>query len=281
VRTTPEALVLGYEGFLLDAYGVLNDGAGSLAIGQALMGHIHRAGKPFAIVTNDASRSPSDLAARFAAMGYSIAAAQIVTAGDMLTAHLQTLAGDHAMRAVVLGTAASRAYASAGGVALATLSEGADADMLILCDDEGFEFKLAIEWSLSMIVRRLEQGRTMQLLLANPDLTYPKNPSEIGITAGGMAGLIEQVLRERFGPAAPRFSLLGKPHPAILEAGMRTFERPVPSAKVVMIGDQLSKDVAAARAAGVDSAWITSAANAKLSLAHVDRSQHPTWVLEA
>jgi HAD superfamily hydrolase (TIGR01459 family) len=268
---SPEALVERYDGFLLDAYGVLNDARGALQIGKALIAAIVRAQKPFAIVTNDASRAPKKLQARFEQFGYAIDAAQIVTSGDMLTQHLLTREGP--TRLLLLGTADSKDFARAGGATLVPLREGAEADALAICDDDGFDFKQALEWCLSCVIRAHDHRRPFELLLANPDLVYPKSENEVGITAGSMAALLEHVLTERYGTDAPTFLALGKPEPAILYEGLKRLPHGIRKDRVIMVGDQVAKDVAAAYAAGIDSALV-----AKEHAAHA--IFQPTWRLE-
>jgi HAD superfamily hydrolase (TIGR01450 family) len=251
---SPEQLAQRYDAFLLDAYGVLNDGQGPLAIGTRLLQAIGN--KPFAVVTNDASRLPATLSARFASMGYQIPDTRIVTSGDMLVAHLRTAT---VKTVLVLGSKDSHAFVRMGGAISVEPAPGVDADALAICDDDGFDFRRAIEWSLSAVCRAIEAGRSFELILANPDLMYPKSAGEIGITAGAMAGLMDLVLRERFGDRAPRFRQLGKPEPAMLHEAMKRLGVDSATQRVVMVGDQVSKDVAAAYAAGVDSALVGQA----------------------
>ena len=62
---TVDALVARYDAFLLDAYGVLVSGSGVLPGAAAFLQRLRAAGKPFLVVSNDASRSPATAQARF------------------------------------------------------------------------------------------------------------------------------------------------------------------------------------------------------------------------
>jgi ribonucleotide monophosphatase NagD (HAD superfamily) len=250
-------LVSRYDAFLLDAYGVLNDGQGSLAIGRDLVACIEAAGKSLVVVTNDASRLPGTLAMRLMQMGYRIPVERIVTAGDMLVRYLQSQVS---MRLLLLGTEDSALYLQQAGAVAVAPGEGVDADGLVLCDEAGFDFREAIEACLSAAIRAVDDGRRFHLYLANPDLVYPKARGEFGVTAGAMAALIEAVLHERYGEAAPRFVCFGKPNPEILFAGIRRFAA-VPK-RVLMVGEQYAKDVRAAHAANLHAALIGSLAHA-------------------
>lgn len=64
------ALRRRYDGFLLDAYGVLLDGERALPGAAALPADLERDGCPWLVVTNAASRLPETLNRGFAAVGW-------------------------------------------------------------------------------------------------------------------------------------------------------------------------------------------------------------------
>jgi HAD superfamily hydrolase (TIGR01450 family) len=247
------ALLDAHSGLLLDAYGVLVDGSGALPAAAPLLAELARRGTPYAVVTNDASRSAATYEARFAGLGLEVPAARFVTSGSLLPAYFQArgLAG---ARTCVLGTADSRAYVAAGGGVPVPLEPGMIIDAVALCDNSGTPFLTGVELALSAIVRAVEAGRRPHLVLPNPDLVYPKGGGELGLTAGAMALVIEAALARRFPGEPLRFDRLGKPAPALFaEAAARLG---VPPAQLVMIGDQLETDVAGARAAGIAAALL-------------------------
>jgi HAD superfamily hydrolase (TIGR01450 family) len=237
---------------LLDVYGVLLDGSGPLPGARELIVELNRRDTPYAIVTNDASRSLATYVQRFAWFGLPIAGERIVTSGSLLAGYLaaRSLAG---ARVCVLGTEDSAQFVRAGGGCVVKLEPGLDFDVLAVCDDAGFEFLPGLEWAFSAVVRAIEAGRQPTLVLPNPDLVYPKSPRELGFTAGSMALVIEAALARRFHrPFA--FDRLGKPEPHLFtQAAERLGLKP---AELVMIGDQLETDVAGALAAGCDAALL-------------------------
>ena len=271
--TSIRDLLERYDGVLLDVYGVLFDAAGPLPGARELIAELARRKTPYAIVTNDASRSPETYARRFAAAGIEVPPERIVTSGSLLPARLARQPG---LRTCVLGTEDSRGYARAGGAELVALAPGMELDALAVCDDEGFEFLPGIELALSAVVRAVEAGRRPALILPNPDLVYPKTTGELGFTAGAMALLIEAALARRFPHLPLVFDRLGKPEPHLFTEAARRLG--VAPARLVMIGDQLETDVAGARAAGIDAAL----------LAGVSRWEHaegaaavaPAWLLD-
>jgi HAD superfamily hydrolase (TIGR01450 family) len=249
--TTIGALLDRYDGLLIDAYGVLVDARGLLPGAAALFAELTRRKKPFAIVTNDASRSPTTYVARFAGYGVAIAPERFVTSGSLLPGYFREhgLAG---ARTCVLGTADSVAYVREGGGVPIAIEPGMELDVLAVCDDSGTPFLEGTERAFSAVVRAVQAGRTPALVLPNPDLIYPKGEGEYGYTAGAMALLIEAALARRFPARNLRFEHLGKPAPHLFAEAQRRLG----SAHVVMIGDQLETDIAGARAAGIDAALL-------------------------
>ena len=248
---TIDALLDRYDGLLIDAYGVLVDARGLLPGAAALLAELARRSTPFAIVTNDASRSPATYAARFAGYGVAVAPERIVTSGSLLPGYFRDrgLAG---ARTCVLGTADSVAYVRQGGGVPIDPAPGMELDVLAVCDDAGTPFLDGIELAFSAVVRAVHAGRAPALVLPNPDLVYPKGGDEYGFTAGAMALLIEAALARRFPDQDLRFDRLGKPAPHLFAEAQRRLGL----TRAVMIGDQLETDIAGARAAGIDAALL-------------------------
>jgi ribonucleotide monophosphatase NagD (HAD superfamily) len=252
VRSIGE-LLDAYDGILLDAYGVLVDAGGILPAAGPLLAELAWRRLPFAVVTNDASRSAATYARRFAAAGLEVGPQQIVTSGSLLPAYFRER-GLVGARTCVLGTPDSYDYVRLGGGVPVPLGPGMEIDAVAVCDDSGTPFLEGVERALSAVVRALETGRRPHLILPNPDLVYPKGDGELGFTAGAMALLIEAALARRFRAQAPAFDRLGKPEPHLFhEAATRLG---VPPARLLMIGDQLETDIAGARAAGIDAALL-------------------------
>lgn len=269
--TTIPDLLARYEGVLIDAYGVLVDGSGALPGAAALIDALNRRAVPYAIVTNDASRSQATYERRFAALGLAIPAHRVVTSGSLLPGYFRErgLAG---ARTLVLGTEDSYAYVVEGGGVPVELVEGVEIDAIAICDDAGTPFLDGIELALSAAVRAIEAGRAPALVVPNPDLVYPKGGGELGFTAGAMALLVETALARRFPGRGIAFDRLGKPAPHLFLEGRRR----AGVERVVMLGDQLETDVAGARAAGIDVALVAGVSrwDARASIA-------PTYILES
>ena len=268
--TTLAELLATHDAVLLDAYGVLVDGAGALPDAPPLIAELNRRGAPYAIVTNDASRSVTTYVRRFAGMGLAISAERIVTSGSLIPGYFarRGLAG---ARTIVLGPEDSYRYVIEGGGEPVALVPGVEIDAVAICDDAGTPFLDGIELALSAIVRAVEAGRRPALVLPNPDLVYPKGGGELGFTAGAMALLVEAALARRFPGADLVFDRLGKPEPHLFLAATRLLG----ATNAVMIGDQLETDVAGACAAEVAVALLAGVSRWEPGMAIT-----PTYLLE-
>lgn len=253
-RATPIAALLdAHDGVLLDAFGVLVDGSGALPGAVALIAELERRARPYAIVSNDASRSRATFARGFAALGLQVPAERFVTSGTLLPAYFRDrgLAG---ARTCVLGTEDSCAFVREGGGVPVELAAGMEIDAVAVCDDAGTPFLDGMELALSAIVRAVESGRRPALVVPNPDLVYPKGSGELGFTAGAMAVLIEIALARRLPNVQLVFDRLGKPEPHLFAAAAQHLG--IAADRLVMIGDQLETDIAGARAAGIATALL-------------------------
>ena len=131
-----------------------------------------------------------------------------------------------------------------------------------------------------LALRAVAADRPIRLVLPNPDVLYPKSASELGFTAGGIAGMIEAGLARKFPHRQVRFDHLGKPKPELLLHARRTVLGHLAAPRLVMVGDQVETDIAAARAAGFDSALVDGVSRWQYS-SRTDRSDGlaPTYLL--
>ena len=250
--TDLDTLMEKYDVFLLDAYGVLLDQAGALPGAAAFLKRLNRRSRPFYILTNDASKSPLTASKRYGDMGLDVTPQHIITSGSLLTSYFarNNLNG---ARCVVLGPRDSIGYAESAGGRIVTPEEAFD--VLIICDESGFDFPDMADAALSRLLQQLERGRKLHLLLPNPDLIYPKGPGIYGFASGSIAVMFEGAIRLRFPNRAPiHFTRLGKPFPQLFqEAYARSKTK-----NMVMLGDQLETDIKGANAFGIDSVLMTS-----------------------
>jgi HAD superfamily hydrolase (TIGR01450 family) len=272
-ETTVAQLLARYDAFLLDAYGVLVTATGAMPGAAEFLRALAAAGKPYFVLTNDASKLPSTGAARYRGFGLPLTEDRLITSGTLLGAHFAAhgLAG---ARCAVIGPPDSARYVEGAGGEVVTPHE--DFDVLVVADESGFEFLEVVDAALSSLLRRLDRGDPVQLVLPNPDLIFPRGPAHFGIAAGSVAMLFESALDLRY-PDRPRlrFARLGKPHAPIYEEGLRRSG----ARNAVMIGDTLNTDIRGANGCGIDSVLLhTGVTRPQVSTADGVR---PTWLMRS
>lgn len=271
---TLEALLDRYAVLLLDAYGVLVHGSGPLPGGPELIRRLNRSGRPYYLLTNDASRLPASVAARLQGFGLPVPAERVITSGLLLAGYFAAhgLAG---CRTAVLGPPDSRQYVvEAGGL---PVPAGEPFDALVIGDEDGYPFLETVDAALTSLCRRLDREEPVRLILPNPDAFYPKADGGVGFAAGAIAALFESALRARYPHRRElRFARLGKPEaPIFAEALRRSGTR-----DMVMVGDQLETDVRGARTFGLDAAWLAGEPGLP-ALAGLPPELRPTYRLPA
>lgn len=250
---TVDGLIERYDGFLIDAYGVLVDKQGALEGAIDLLERLDRLAIPWCVVTNSASRLPQTQSDELAQHGLRIDPRRFVTSGSLLADHFATH-GLSGCRCVVLGPPDSRHYAELAGGEVVSLTPETDAEVLIVADQKDIRFPEELDLAVSLMIRRLDLGQPLHLLLCNPDLIYPIAPGRFGLTAGGVGAMLEAVLRERYAEGAPPFTRLGKPYGPIFDRARRRLGARRP----IMIGDQLGTDILGAARNNMDSALVAT-----------------------
>jgi len=259
-----------YDGFLLDAYGVLVDGDGPLPHAAAFVRSLAESGKAKLLLSNDASRTREQIHRRLQGFDIGLGPDEILSSGMMIAPWVHRHGLTNAP-CIVLGPDGSQQLAAEAGLR-AVAPDDMHARVLLVCDEAGFPFVETIEAVLSTLIRRIESGQPTALVLPNPDVLYPKAGGAVGLTAGAAACIIERGLQARFGTNAPSFERLGKPHVPIFEAATARV-----GGRLLMIGDQLETDVAGALSAGLDVALVETGVGRRPA---VDAPRQPTWVLE-
>ncbi|MCC7548276.1 MAG: HAD hydrolase-like protein [Burkholderiales bacterium] len=272
-QITIEALIERHDVLLFDAYGVLVHSGGALPGAAAALDLLHRAGRAFFVVTNDASKLPETAAARYRRFGLALGPEHIVSSGQLLTGHFAAhgLVGAHC---AVLGTADSAHYVRRAGGEVVPPDQ--PFDVLVIGDETGYDFVDGVDAALTTLFHRLDAGERVYLVLPNPDLVYPRGTRSFGIASGSVALMLEAALARRYGAArAPVFTRLGKPEPHLYREALSRVSARAP----VMIGDQMETDILGAIAAGIDSVLVSTG----ISVDQTARADglRPTWWMQS
>ena len=267
---TIDALLDRYDAILFDAYGVLVHGSGPLPGAGELLTRLNREGRPYFVVTNDASKLPATAASRYQRFGLPIDASRILTSGMLLAGHFAA-AGLGGRRCAVLGPPDSMRYVADAGGDVVQPDEAFD--VLVIGDESGFPFLDWADAALSSLFVSIDEGRPVHLVVPNPDLIYPG-----GGGFGFAAGHHRQHVRGRAGAALPGSdrTCASRGWASRTRRSSRTRSAALGTSRVVMVGDTLETDIAGARAAGLDAVWIETGVTSTIpesAPAHL----RPTW----
>ncbi len=248
-----DELLVPYEHFLLDAFGVLVHASGALPGAANFLHQVRESGKSIAIVTNDSSKLPEQATDRFKRYGLTIEESEIYTSGMLLSDYFRTnqLVGS---RCMVLGPSGSEEYVRRAGGIVTPICSNTDYDAVVCCDDAGYPFLDTLDTVVSALFRMIDNGRQPRLILPNPDIIYNKSETTFGFTAGAAAMLLESAIQRRYQGLELVVDRLGKPASGLFEVALAGFDREF----AVMIGDQLETDIAGACAVGIDSILVES-----------------------
>jgi HAD superfamily hydrolase (TIGR01450 family) len=272
-----DALIDRYDAFLLDAYGVLVTTRGAIDGAAAFLERLTAAGKAWLIVSNDASRSIRTTTERYLAFGLPVTDDRVVTSGSLLASYFAR-EGLASARCVVLGTEESRDYVREAGGEVVAAGDG-PAEVCVVCgvtDEAAAPFLETVNRTVTLILGQLAAGRPMRFILPNPDIVYPSDVDAFSFTAGGLAALLEAVIRLRDPAQRIRFEPLGKPYAPIFDAAFARLGG-LDRERIVMVGDQLVTDVLGAARAGIDSILVETGVAGR---GDIERAEvGPTWVL--
>jgi HAD superfamily hydrolase (TIGR01450 family) len=223
------------DGFVLDAFGVLNVGATAIPGAVERMAALRAMGKKLVVLTNGASQPRVAALAKYGRLGFDFVADEVVSSRDVAAATLAEVApGARWGAAASPGDDFADLPVTVGDLRLEpALFDAADGFVLLSsqCWDAALNDRLANALS----------RRPRPVVVANPDMVAPH---EAGFSME--PGHFGHVLRERLG-IEPIF--VGKPYPAVFDAALSRMG--LPPERVAMVGDTLHTDVLGGAAAGM------------------------------
>jgi HAD superfamily hydrolase (TIGR01450 family) len=246
------SLVARYRVIFFDAYGVLKNARGVMQGVPELLSWIQRQGKDVYVITNDASRSPAQMAAAYTHPEYGvlIPASRNISSGLLAKDFLR--AKVRAGKVAYLGKPSAAFYIESAGltpVHINTCRSNEEVAAIALLDDEGFDWFRDINLTLNLM-RRV----SAPVIVANPDLAYPVNDDEVGLAVGSLAGMLERIVGKSF----IRF---GKPDTMMFSHAFACAHDNLPDLKksdILMVGDTLETDILGANTFGLDTALVLS-----------------------
>jgi 4-nitrophenyl phosphatase len=197
----------------------------------------HARGVPYAFVTNNATKSAAQFAAKLSAMGVPVSTAQVFNAISA-TAGLMRRRWTAGTRVFAIGETPLFDELEASGFALA----GEDAEVVVL----GFDYALNYD-KLRTAVRAALNGAA--IVVTNPDTLTPADDGFEPCVGVLVAAVVAAV------PAAVPI-VVGKPQPFMIEQALAHVG--TAQAATIMIGDQIATDIVAGQSAGLHSILVTT-----------------------
>lgn len=241
-----------YEVVFFDAYGVLKNYNGLIPGMDNTIRHMIERSISFYILTNDASRSPEELASSYHLLGMKeITADKIISSGMLAREYLRYKVKKGTV--AYLGTGKSAHYIETAGlqtlpIRQLDLDDVDEVNALVLLDDEGFDWKRDINRILNLL-----RKRNIPVIVANTDYVYPVTEEEVSIAIGGISEMVEMIIGKRF-------IKFGKPDSQMfMFAYERILEkRQISREKILMVGDTLKTDILGGNKFGIDTALVLS-----------------------
>ncbi len=248
-----KSIIDRYKIIFFDAFGVLKNYNGLVPDIEKTFDYIQKQNKEYYIVTNDASRSPVQLAESYHRLGlHAITHDRIISSGMLAKEYLDLKVNNGIV--AYLGTNNSAHYIDSSG--LHTLPVSAinytnidEVNALVLLDDEGFNWFDDLNKAVNIL-----RKRTIPAIVANTDNTYPlSGNNEVSIAIGGIAAMIESIVGKRF----IRF---GKPDSQLFMFAYDLIRQRMQVSKreILMVGDTLHTDIIGGNKFGLDTVLVLS-----------------------
>lgn len=244
-------VVENYQTIFFDAFGVLKNHKGIYPGIENTLSYLDKKGIAYYILTNDASRSPHELALDYQQKGLpQITEDQIISSGMLAKEYisLKVKSGTIAF----LGTEQSAHYIETNGLKTMKIKdldlERADEiSALVFLDDEGFNWNEDINKTVNLL-----RNNNIPTIVSNTDNSYPMTKKDVAIAIGGIADLVESVVGKtfiRFGKPDAQIFIFAYEH-SVSRGGTQDKE------KILMVGDTLSTDIIGGNKFGLDTALV-------------------------
>lgn len=246
-----KSVVSKYKTVFFDAFGVLKNYKGLIPGIENTFLYLEEQGISSFILTNDASRSPQQLAEKYQKLGISnITEEKIVSSGMLAKEYLRLKVKRGAV--AYLGTEESAHYIETNDLKTVPISrldiEKADEiNALVFLDDEGFDWNHDINKVVNLL--RL---RNIPAIVANTDYAYPVTRHEVAIAVGSLADMVENIVGKKF----IRF---GKPDAQMFNFAYEhaiTNGEKVQKEDILMVGDTLITDIIGGNKFGLDTVLV-------------------------
>lgn len=245
-----------YKGYLIDLDGTMYRGTEQILEAADFIRELRKREIPYLFVTNNSSRTPSQVAQKLRDFGITTEDEQVFTT-SMATANY--IAGQKEEASVyVVGEEGIKEALKEKGM---TLAEDEHADFLVMGIDRGVNYE-----KLSKACLAVRNGAVF--ISTNGDIAIP---SERGLLPGN--GALTSVVSVST-QVQPIF--IGKPESVIVEQALKVLG--VPKEETIMVGDNYDTDILAGINAGIDTLLVHTGVTTKELLKQY--KDQPTHVVD-
>lgn len=247
-----KSVVKKYKAVFFDAFGVLKNHKGLIPGIENTFRYLEERGIDYYILTNDASRSPDQLADFYQQNNiHWVTADRIISSGMLAMEFLKSKIKTGTV--TYLGTKQSAHYIKSAGMETISINELTPEqfehiDCLVFLDDEGFDWNHDINKVINLL-----RKKNMTVVVANTDINYPVSRNDIAVAIGGIADMVEQIVHKHF----IRF---GKPDAQMFMFAYEWAQKkqPLQRSEILMVGDTLYTDIIGGNKFGLDTALVLS-----------------------
>ncbi len=246
-----ESVVKKYKTVFFDAYGVLKNHKGLIPGINQTFQFLAEKKIDYFILTNDASRSPSELAEYYQRAGlHEVTEYKLISSGMLAREYIRLKVKSGTI--AYLGTRESAHYLEDLGLKTIPiqdldLSKIDDVAAVVFLDDEGFDWNHDINKVVNLLRRK-----TIPAIVCNTDKSYPVSKEEVAIAIGGISKMVEEIV-------AKKFIRFGKPDTQMF---VYAYEHAlnngnlVDKGDILMVGDTLATDILGGNKFGLDTALV-------------------------
>jgi glycerol 3-phosphatase-2 len=255
----PARLIDGLDVILSDLDGVIYQGPRPI---EHAVESLVATGVPLAYLTNNASRTPKQVADQLAGFGLPATPDRVVTSPQAAMRVLATLIEPGSLVLVVGGEGLTSELERAGYSITRSADDGPRAVVQGFAPDVGWR-------ELAQAAFALQRDESVVWLATNTDWSIPV---EGGVAPGN--GALVSAVHLAVGRLA---TFAGKPETPMFEIALERF---APNGKALMIGDRLDTDILGANRAGIPSALVLTGIDTPKEVFAAEPTHRPTYIFD-
>lgn len=256
-------MIDAYDGVVCDLDGVVYRGTEAVPEAVQSLTSVLRAGKRLVYATNNASRTPADVATQLRGFGLTLQDSDVVTSSQAGAARLAERVRPGSSVLAVGGNGVRAALSQRGFEVVDTVQVAGGRTVDAVLQGYGAD----VGWrDLAEASYAVAGGAVW--VATNDDLTLP---TERG-TAPGNGTLVAAVAAATKTAA----EIVGKPHTPLYELSVEVLG--TTTARTLAVGDRLDTDIAGANAAGIDSLLVLTGVSTIGDVARAGKTARPRFV---